>query len=56
MIEFMLLLKYLQNFKNIKCVYVMMLSVKEGYKLTYTACFQLCKNLYRRKGQIVLKS
>lgn len=37
MIEFMLPLKYLQNFKNIKHVCAIMLSVKEGYKLTYRA-------------------
>lgn len=56
MIEFYALLKHLQNFKNIKYVDVIMLNVKDGYKLTYTACPQPCKNMFRRKGQIPLKS
>lgn len=36
-------------------MYVIMLSAKEGYELTYRAYSQLCKNMHRRKGQITLK-
>lgn len=56
MIEFYAAIKIFTEFQKHKYVYIIMLSVEEGYKFIYTTCSQLCNNMHSRKEQIALKS